>query len=62
MARFAYIWEFRVDPSAQADFEFEYGPSGSWAALFRQAPGYIDTLLLRDTGSVAVRDAGSMGE
>jgi heme-degrading monooxygenase HmoA len=48
IARFAYIWEFKVAPSAQAQFEFEYGPRGAWAALFRMAPGYIETLLLRD--------------
>jgi heme-degrading monooxygenase HmoA len=48
MARFTYVWEFRVAPSAQAQFEFEYGPHGAWVALFREAPGYIGTLLLHD--------------
>jgi heme-degrading monooxygenase HmoA len=48
MARFTYLWEFRVAPSAQAQFEFEYGPRGSWVALFREALGYIETILLRD--------------
>jgi hypothetical protein len=28
MARFTYIWEFRIAASAQAQFEFEYGPRG----------------------------------
>jgi len=48
MGGFTYIWEFQVAPSAQAQFEFEYGPRGSWVTLFRKAPGYIETLLLRD--------------
>jgi hypothetical protein len=39
MAGFTYIWEFRVAPSAQAQFEVEYGPRGSWVTLFRKAPG-----------------------
>jgi heme-degrading monooxygenase HmoA len=48
MAQFTYIWEFRVARSAQAQFEFDYGPGGSWVTLFRKAPGYIETLLVRD--------------
>jgi hypothetical protein len=48
MARFTYIWEFYVAPSAQAQFEFEYGPYGSWVTLFRSSPGHIETLLLHD--------------
>ena len=48
MTGFTYLWEFRVVPSAQTEFEFEYGPSGGWVALFRTAPGYIETLLLHD--------------
>jgi heme-degrading monooxygenase HmoA len=45
MARFTYLWEFRVAASA---FEFEYGPRGSWVTLFRTAAGYIETILLHD--------------
>lgn len=37
MARFTYIWEFEIAPSAPAQFEFEYGPRGAWVALFRTA-------------------------
>jgi heme-degrading monooxygenase HmoA len=48
MARFTYLWEFRVAPSAQAQFEFEHGQHGSWVSLFRTAPGYLETLLLHD--------------
>jgi hypothetical protein len=28
-------------------FEHVYGPGGSWAALFREVPGYLGTDLLR---------------
>jgi heme-degrading monooxygenase HmoA len=47
-AGYAYLWEFLVQPTRQADFERHYAPDGSWAALFRQAGGYIGTQLLRD--------------
>jgi heme-degrading monooxygenase HmoA len=47
MAR-AHVWEFQVQPGRDAEFENHYGPDGSWARLFRQAPGYVGTSLLRD--------------
>ncbi|HEV3181413.1 MAG TPA: antibiotic biosynthesis monooxygenase [Steroidobacteraceae bacterium] len=48
MAGYTYLWEFIVKPNHLEEFEQCYGPSGSWVALFRQAPGYIDTLRVRD--------------
>jgi heme-degrading monooxygenase HmoA len=45
---YTYLWEFEVSPEFVADFEQHYGPNGTWAQLFRQSPGYIGTLLLRD--------------
>jgi heme-degrading monooxygenase HmoA len=48
MAHYTYVWEFHVEPGRQREFEREYGPDGAWVALFRQAAGYIETLLLRD--------------
>jgi heme-degrading monooxygenase HmoA len=48
MAGCVYIWEFRVQPDCVEEFEKHYGPTGSWALLFRQAEGYIETLLLKD--------------
>jgi heme-degrading monooxygenase HmoA len=45
---YTYIWEFEVQPDSEAEFEQHYGPKGTWAKLFRQAPGYIETLLLQD--------------
>jgi len=43
------LWEFRVQPGAEEEFERHYGPNGSWAALFVKSPGYLETLLLRDS-------------
>ncbi len=45
---YAYLWEFTVSPERVAQFEQCYGQTGPWVALFRQAPGYQGTLLLRD--------------
>ena len=45
---YATIWEFTVLPARQAEFESHYGPGGGWETLFRQAPGYLGTELLRD--------------
>ncbi len=48
MPGFLTLWEFVVVPAAQARFESHYGPDGSWAWLFRRAPGYVGTELLQD--------------
>jgi heme-degrading monooxygenase HmoA len=48
MARYTYLWEFLVDPEHAAEFAHQYGPAGAWVDLFRRAPGYLETLLLRD--------------
>ena len=45
---YSYVWEFHVSVDSAAEFEKHYGPNGTWAALFRRAPGYVDTLLLAD--------------
>lgn len=50
-AGYATLWEFLVQPSQQAEFERHYAPDGSWAALFRKAPGYIGTELLHERGN-----------
>lgn len=47
-AGYATLWEFLVQPARQAEFERHYAPDGSWAALFRQAPGYLGSQLLQD--------------
>jgi heme-degrading monooxygenase HmoA len=48
---YSYIWEFHVRPERQADFERTYRPEGQWVELFRQASGYLGTLLLKDRAS-----------
>jgi heme-degrading monooxygenase HmoA len=45
---FVYLWAYEVLPEKVDDFLMLYGPNGSWVALFREAPGYLDTQLLRD--------------
>jgi len=42
------VWEFRVRPGREAEFESAYGPDGDWARLFRRDPAYRGTDLLRD--------------
>jgi len=46
---YTYLWEFIVEPEHVDEFERQYGPQGSWVELFRRAPGYLQTLLLRDS-------------
>lgn len=45
---YVYVWEFQVAAGREAEFVAHYGPAGSWARLFRQSAGYVETLLLRD--------------
>lgn len=47
-AGFIAVWEFIVEPASRAEFIGHYGPDGSWARLFRRAPGYLGTELLND--------------
>lgn len=42
------IWEFRVRPGKEAEFENHYSDQGTWAKFFRQDPGYHGTQLVRD--------------
>lgn len=46
--RFAYIWQYQVDPSYRSEFLAAYNPSGDWAQLFSRDPTYLGTKLLRD--------------
>ncbi|MEZ0472240.1 antibiotic biosynthesis monooxygenase family protein [Luteimonas salinilitoris] len=45
---FVVIWEYEIRADATDAFESMYGADGAWVALFRQAPGYLGTELLRD--------------
>ena len=44
---YVIVWEFTVRAAAEPAFEELYGPAGAWVALFRTAPGYLGTELLR---------------
>jgi len=48
VGKYAYVWEFQVIPEFELEFTKYYNSNGVWAELFRQHPGYIETLLLRD--------------
>ena len=41
------VWRFRPLRNAEAAFESAYGPDGDWARLFRTAPGFLGTTLLK---------------
>jgi quinol monooxygenase YgiN len=43
------VWEFRVRPGKEGEFEALYGASGAWVELFRRSPAYQGTQLARDT-------------
>jgi heme-degrading monooxygenase HmoA len=45
---FVVVWQFEVTEENAAAFEAAYGPDGAWARLFRNAPNYLGTELLRD--------------
>lgn len=47
-AGFIYIWEYRVRDEDRERFHRHYGPEGSWVRLFRQADGYVNTMLYHD--------------
>jgi heme-degrading monooxygenase HmoA len=51
MSPYTYVWEFFIAPAARASFESAYGPDGVWVKLFRNAAGFIETILLRDTSN-----------
>jgi len=45
---YVYLWEFIVAREHVRDFERAYGRDGEWVQLFRRAPGYLRTELIRD--------------
>ena len=42
------VWEYRARADRLAEFESLYGPDGAWAELFRGAPGFVSTTLMKD--------------
>ena len=49
-----FVWEFVAPPDQTLEFERCYAPDGPWAELFRRAPGYRGTSLLREIGRAHV--------
>lgn len=47
-AQYTVIWTYEVRSGETGRFRRHYGPTGSWARLFRRAPGFIRTQLLQD--------------
>jgi heme-degrading monooxygenase HmoA len=43
---YTIIWEYRVKPEAQREFERIYAPDGTWAKLFTGEAGFLGTELL----------------
>jgi heme-degrading monooxygenase HmoA len=43
------VWEFRVRPGHEQEFERRYSGGGTWANFFRPDPAYQGTELVRDT-------------
>jgi len=50
---YVIVWEFRVIPGMEKQFERVYGADGEWVRCFGSDGGYIRTDLLRDA-----QDAG----
>ena len=42
------VWEFRVKPGREPEFERHYSGNGTWADFFRRDPAYHGTELVRD--------------
>ena len=43
------VWKFRPAEGREDEFAEAYAGDGVWAPLFRRAPGFLDTALLRPT-------------
>jgi heme-degrading monooxygenase HmoA len=48
MPVYTTVWEFQARPESEAKFEQYYAAEGEWVKLFRRAPGYVETRLLKD--------------
>ncbi|HEY3486401.1 MAG TPA: antibiotic biosynthesis monooxygenase [Ilumatobacteraceae bacterium] len=44
---FAIVWKYQVTDANAVAFERAYGPEGEWVRLFRTAPGFVGTDLVR---------------
>ncbi len=48
---FTTVWEYEIVEARRAEFEAAYGTEGEWVGLFRSAPGFRETVLLRNVSS-----------
>jgi len=46
--RFAYIWQYSIDPAYREAFLAAYRPGGDWTRLMSRYEGYVATQLLGD--------------
>lgn len=46
--QFAYVWQYRIDPSKRNEFLAAYDPRGLWVQLFSRDRNYFGTALLHD--------------
>ena len=46
------LWRFRAAPGREAEFEAAYGDDGTWVRLFRTAPGFLGSELMRGTDGI----------
>jgi heme-degrading monooxygenase HmoA len=42
------VWEYEARAERAEEFEAFYRPDGAWGGLFREAPGFVSTTLMRD--------------
>ena len=43
------VWEYEAKADRIDEFETFYRPDGAWGELFREAPGFVSTTLMKDT-------------
>ena len=46
------VWRYDVSRDFREEFVREYGPAGSWAALFARSSAFVDTALYVDVTRV----------
>lgn len=51
---FTTVWEYEVPEAKRAEFERIYSAEGEWVRLFRRAPGFRETVLLRNVSAPSV--------
>jgi heme-degrading monooxygenase HmoA len=49
---FYILWQFRVKKGRRKEFERHYSSNGTWARLFRRAPGFVETILLQNSNAL----------